>query len=88
MDPTVKQYLAEIGRIGGRKSRRTLTPDAARRMVAVREARRAYRRYYASCFWSHPPDLEIGVEDVAWVARQLMKHGNREAWLIGKSLCR
>jgi hypothetical protein len=47
MDPNVKAYLAEIGRKGGRKSRRTLTPDAARRMVAVREARRAYRRFHA-----------------------------------------
>jgi hypothetical protein len=56
-------------------------------MVRVREARRAYRRYHASCFWSHPPDLEIGLEDVPWVAETLMKHGNREAWRIGRSLC-
>jgi hypothetical protein len=88
MDPNVKQYLAEIGRVGGRKSRRSLAPDEARRMVTVREARRAYRRFHTSCFWSHQPDLEIGMEDVEWVARQLMKHGGREAWLIGKSLCR
>jgi hypothetical protein len=87
MDANVKAYLAEIGRMGGRKSRRVLTPEAARRMVAVREARRAYRRFHTSCFWSHRPDLQIGVGDVEWVARQLMKHGNREAWLIGKSLC-
>jgi hypothetical protein len=87
MDANVKAYLAEIGRVGGRKSRRTLAPETARRMVAVREARRAYRRFHTSCFWSHRPDLEIGMEDVEWVARQLMKHGDREAWLIGKSLC-
>jgi hypothetical protein len=88
MHPDIRTYLAQIGRTGGRKSRRTLTSDAARQMVAVREARRAYRRFHTSCFWSHRPDLEIGMEDVEWVARQLMKHGNREAWLIGKSLCR
>ena len=87
MDPKVKEYLAEIGRAGGRKSRRTLSPETARRMVAVREARRAYRRFHTSCFWSHRPDLEIGMEDVQWVAEQLMKHGDREAWLIGRSLC-
>jgi hypothetical protein len=40
MDPHVKEYLAAIGRIGGRKSLRTLAPETARRMVAVREARR------------------------------------------------
>jgi hypothetical protein len=88
MDSKVKAYLAEIGRIGGRKSRRALAPETARRMVAVREARRAYRRFHTACFWSCPPDLEIGMDDVEWVARQLMKHGDREAWLIGKSLCR
>ena len=88
MDSKVSAYLAEIGRRGGKKSRRTLAPDVARRMVAVREARRAYRRFYASCFWSTRPDLEIGPDDVEWVAKQLMKYGDREAWLIGKSLCR
>lgn len=87
MDQAVKEYLAEIGRKGGRKSRRTLSTDTARRMVAVREARKAYRRFHTSCFWSYPPDLEIGMDDVEWVARQLMKHGDREAWLIGESLC-
>jgi hypothetical protein len=28
------------------------------------------------------------MKDVGWVAEQLMKHGDREAWLIGKSLAR
>ena len=40
----VRAYLAEIGRRGGTKSRRTLEPDVARRMVEIREARRAARR--------------------------------------------
>jgi hypothetical protein len=57
-------------------------------MVAVREARRAFRRFHTSCFWSYRPDLEIGPDDVEWVAEQLMKHGDRDAWRIGKSLCR
>ncbi len=88
MDDAVRDYLAKIGRKGGKKSRRTLDPETARRMVRVREARRAYRRFHASCFWSYRPDLEIGMEDVAWVAETLMKNGNREAWRIGRSLCR
>jgi hypothetical protein len=25
---------------------------------------------------------------VAWVAEQLLKHGNREAWRVGHALCR
>jgi hypothetical protein len=57
-------------------------------MVRVREARRAFRRYRTTCFWSYRPDLEIGIEDVRWVAEQLMKRGNRDAWEAGAKLCR
>jgi hypothetical protein len=54
----------------------------------VREARRAFRRFRSTCFWSYRPDLVIGADDVPWVAEQLMKHGNREAWRVGAKLCR
>jgi hypothetical protein len=57
-------------------------------MVRVREARRAFRRFRATCFWSYRPDLEIGLDQVGWVAEQLRKHGNREAWRIAARLCR
>jgi len=88
MDEPVRRYLAEIGRKGGTRSRRTLDPDTARRMVKVREARKAFRKYHASCFWSYRADLQVGMDDVPWVAEQLMKHGNRQAWQIGNALCR
>jgi hypothetical protein len=84
----IREYLAEIGRKGGRKSRRTLDPETARNMVQVREARRAFRRFRSLCFWYCRPDLNIGLADVPWVAEQLMTHGDREAWLIGERLCR
>lgn len=83
-----REYLARIGAAGGRKSRRVLTPEAARAMVRVREARRAYRRFRTRCFWSYRPDLVIKQADVPWVAEQLRKHGGREAWLVGARLCR
>jgi hypothetical protein len=41
---SIRKYLAEIGRRGGIRSRRELDPETARRMVAIREARRAARR--------------------------------------------
>jgi len=88
MKDDVRRYLAEIGARGGRKSRRTLDPETARTMVRVREARRAFRRFRSACFWSYRPDLQIGVDDIRWVAEQLMKHGNREAWRTGARLCR
>ena len=88
MEQKVKAYLAEIGRRGGRKSRRVLAPETARNMVRVREARRLYRRFHATCFWSFDPDYRIGPADVAWVAEQLRRHGGREAWDIASKLCR
>jgi hypothetical protein len=84
----IKEFLAEIGSRGGRRSRRMLSAEDARAMVRVREARRAFRRFRTLCFWSYRPDLAIGLADVPWVAEQLMKHGNREAWKAGARLCR
>jgi hypothetical protein len=57
-------------------------------MVAVREARRAFRAFHASSFWSYRKDLKITQADVPWVAEQLMKHGDREAWRVAARLCR
>jgi hypothetical protein len=88
MDPSVSKYLATIGRKGGRVSRRTLDAETARAMVRLRVAKRAYRKFYARCFWSFDPDLKIKAGDVPWVAEQLMKQGGREAWEAGASLCR
>jgi hypothetical protein len=88
MTPEVRAYLAEIGRRGGRRSRRVLPPETARRMVRLREARRAFKRFHARCFWSSPKDYLVTAEDIAWVARQLMTHGGREGWRTGASLCR
>lgn len=88
MDDSIRGYLATIGRAGGRKSRRTLDPETARDMVRIREARRAYRRFHTSCFWSYRADLTIGKDDVLWVAETLMKNGGREAWRVATALCR
>jgi hypothetical protein len=88
METTVKEYLAEIGRRGGRKSRRVLDSETARAMVRVREARRADRRFHANCFWSFDPDYRIESSDIAWVVDQLRKHGGRGAWEAAAKLCR
>jgi len=39
----VREYFAEIGRRGGSSSRRELTPQQAKLMVAIREAKRTAR---------------------------------------------
>lgn len=88
MRPEVRAYLAEIGRRGGRRSRRVLHPEMARQMVRLREAKRAFVRFRARCFWSAPTDYVVTTADIPWVARQLMTHGGREGWQLGARLCR
>jgi hypothetical protein len=84
----VRKYLAEIGRKGGAKSRRRLSPEQARDMVRVREARRAFRRFRARCFWHLREDLEVGLEDIPEIVRGLRQHGGREGFILAEKLCR
>jgi hypothetical protein len=44
MKTAVQKYLSEIGRRGGTKSRRTLTPEQSRAMTAAREAKRKKKK--------------------------------------------
>lgn len=88
MKKLISQYMAKIGRKGGRISRRALSHDEALEMVRVREARRAYKKFYARCFWSYSPDMVIGKEKVSWVGERLMKLGGMDAWRAGAALCR
>ena len=87
MDRALRNYFAEIGRRGGKRSRRALPPATAREMVRVREARRAYRRFYHQCFWSYAPDLKIQAVDVPWVTERLRKCGGAAAWKVAAKLC-
>ncbi len=87
MNADVRRYFAEIGRRGGKKSRRHLDPGVARDMVRVRQARRAYVRFHAACFWSYDPEYRIGVGDLGWVVQTLRRNGGREAWEAAARLC-
>lgn len=88
MDPRVRAYLSAIGQRGGRRSRRHLTKEAAQEMVRLREARRAFRRFHAQCFWSTDPDYVLSAGDIPWVAGRLMTYGGRPGWEAGARLCR
>ena len=83
----VSAYLAEIGRKGGKKSRRRLSPEDARNMVRVREARRAFREFHAQCFWYMRADMEIALADVPEVARGLRQNGGRRGFILAAKLC-
>ena len=88
MEPAVRRYLSSIGRRGGQKSRRQLATETARDMVRLREARRAFRRFHARCFWSTDPDYRVTPNDIPWVAERVMTYGGREGWDMGARLCR
>jgi hypothetical protein len=40
MNPDIKQYLSQIGKKGGKKSKRSLSPEQAKAMVRAREEKR------------------------------------------------
>ena len=84
----VVKYLSEIGRKEGLKSRRKLSSTADYRKVMIREARRAFRKYYHQCFWSCDPDYKVEQKDLKWIGLQLQKNGDRELWKLGLKLCR
>lgn len=86
-DP-VTEYLKKIGAKGGKKSRRSLSPEQARRMVAVREARKAYRKYKQACFWSSPEDLVIQYQHVPLIVKGLREQGDRDAFVLAGRLRR
>lgn len=88
VNTNVKMFLSEIGRRGGKKSRRKLSSIAAKKMVQLREARRAFKKFHAKCFWSFDPNYKIEMKDISWVANQLMKNGDRKTWELGVKLCR
>lgn len=84
----IKTYLREIGAKGGRKSRRRLEPVEARSMVAVREARRAFRNFKAQCFWSFDPDWSIHREQLPLVIDTLREEGDARAFAVARRLYR
>ena len=87
-DPTPRAYLSRIGRKGGLRSRRQLSPEQARDMVRVREARRAFRAFHTQCFWYLRPDLVATLDDVPEIVRGLRRHGGRKGFLTAARLCR
>lgn len=84
----VSDYLARIGRKGGKKSRRKLSSEDARKMVRVREARAAFRRFHVQCFWFMRKDLTVTEEHIPEIVRGLRQNGGREGFLLAQKLCR
>lgn len=84
----VHDYLRQIGQRGGLKSRRHLSSAEARGMVRVREARRAFRRFHAQCFWYLREDMPVTEDTIPEIVRGLRQNGGREGYLLAEKLCR
>ena len=63
----------------------TVQNDRERR---VQLARKAFREYYAQCFWSYREDLEITEEKIPFVIRGLREEGGLAGYQIAAELCR
>ncbi len=88
-EPTSEEFKTHsrgIGTKGSQNNCRRLDPAQARRMVAVREARRAFRNYKTQCFWSFDPEWNIQNEQVPLVIRTLRNEGNAQAFALAKRL--
>lgn len=87
MEQALKRYLSDIGRRGGLKSRRKLSPSEATLMVKIREAKKAFKEYYSLCFWHLKPDLKITRDNLHLIVKGLKNHGDRRAFNIASRLC-
>ncbi len=88
MNPEIRDYMAQIGRRGGLRSKRALAPSEARNMSYIREIRRAYREFHAQCFWSNPKEYRPNLNDAPWIISQLKKSGGMAGWKRATRLCR
>jgi hypothetical protein len=51
-------------------------------------ARKAFKDYYARCFWSYREDLDITEEFIPFVIRGLRQHGGLAGYRVASELCR
>jgi hypothetical protein len=50
-------------------------------------ARKAFREFYAQCFWSYREDAEITEDKIAFVIRGLREHGGLAGYKVAAELC-
>ena len=51
-------------------------------------ARRAFREFYAQCFWSYREDMEITEEKIPLIIRGLRSEGGLAGYRVAAELCR
>ena len=61
--------------------------DTAARQRRFELARKAFKEFYAQCFWSYREDAEITEDKIPFVIRGLREHGGLAGYQIAAELC-
>ena len=61
--------------------------DTAARQRRLELARKAFKEFYAQCFWSYREDAEITEQKIPFVIRGLREHGGLAGYQIAAELC-
>jgi hypothetical protein len=61
-----------------------LQTDRERRLEL---ARKAFKEFYAQCFWSYREDLEITEEKIPFIVRGLREYGGLGGYRVAAELC-
>ena len=51
-------------------------------------ARRAFKEFYAQCFWSYREDTMITEADIPWIIRELRHYGGAKGYQAVAEICR
>lgn len=51
-------------------------------------ARKAFKEFYAQCFWSADPDHQVVESDLPWIIRNLRENGGHRGYRVVAELCR
>lgn len=62
------------------------TPETRQRRLEL--ARRAFKEFYAQCFWSYREEATIGEEDIPWVIRELRHYDGAKSYQTVAEICR
>ena len=78
---------ANSGRISGMDETEQSLHQTAVLQCRLDLARKAFREFYAQCFWSYREDAEITEDKIEFVIRGLREHGGLAGHRIAAELC-
>jgi len=78
---------AESSTMAGMDETKQPLRDIAVRQRRLELAQKAFREFYAQCFWSYREDAEITEDKIAFVIRGLREHGGLAGYQMAAELC-